>query len=906
MPGARLRACVDILASSRVLLMTNGIFTENIVLALKVQSEKLEPYIHTLLGQNRTLLLSEIDTLVGQLDSRQRLKLLEILVGDGGEDLIPIFTKAIGKEPNLLFCKSILMLFGQFEHHEALIALRDLSKGLRKELMPAHMRVMGKLNAKFREQFYMKEFKENVKNPKRIKNAAEAMLREPHPLYIPFLEEHILLDEAYRQPGAGVLAESGELSSIQPLFEMLAQVITEIDRKRRLSGFLINKKALSMTSLKDYMTALGRLAQWEEELIESMIRDVMEKQLSNTLEWVKYSFGPFSEEFWRDISMFLRDFLKGGKPGESQITRLDQAFDTYIKKRTDMAEATARAVGCIGRRKSISGLFKRMNNAFPENEPVRPYAMIAFMANYGDKQSSTGLVQMLDTVKDEVLLIRVLDALIDMPANQITPALEELAASPVKVLRSRALELLGRWNPDSDTLLNLLKNRDATVRNDTMAMTAQHRLKAGYPHLLDYLAHTEDQDQKVLIIKALAAFPDAKTGDALWPYLEMDVPAPLRQVALQVMLRAGGPGAMGMIFDLLGKCDAKQLIEALGMLLRYLDPLAMEQQPPDLLAYPGKWGTLLMEKSDRFRYQVLNILEKADWEKDINHGDWMNILQKAAKSIKVKRAEAEQKRMRGLFMKARVGMARRQMTQGGGDAKQEKKKNDVVKLLDIIEQSTHHDKIGALRKLNLVYRTNMLDEEETSRLVAQIKNFFEECAGDISNLKLAISIAAKLGDPELNREIDRLQEHEDHELARFARSAILLGRKQGTVARTIRKIMLLDHSVMNRVLSSFLSKNGFEVIVEQHPSNALAAMEEHSYDLLLAEYQLGEVTAVEVIKEARHRHVLPPSVMLMSSSRDEAVQSDMKTANVDAILMKPFPTTHLYEQIKALELPAES
>lgn len=111
---------------------------------------------------------------------------------------------------------------------------------------------------------------------------------------------------------------------------------------------------------------------------------------------------------------------------------------------------------------------------------------------------------------------------------------------------------------------------------------------------------------------------------------------------------------------------------------------------------------------------------------------------------------------------------------------------------------------------------------------------------------------------------------------------------------------------MARVLSAFLTKNGFEVIVEHIPGEALATMESHRFDLLLAEYQMGEATGVDVIREARHRHILPGAVIIMSSSRDENIHRDIKIANVDDILIKPFPTTQLYEKIKALEMPVES
>lgn len=110
-----------------------------------------------------------------------------------------------------------------------------------------------------------------------------------------------------------------------------------------------------------------------------------------------------------------------------------------------------------------------------------------------------------------------------------------------------------------------------------------------------------------------------------------------------------------------------------------------------------------------------------------------------------------------------------------------------MKILDIIEGAPHHKRIGALRKLNLVYRTGVLEEADSTRLVYQIQKIFKESQGDVGDLKLAISIATKIGNESLNGEIEQLQEHEDTDLARFARSALLLGRKQGTVARTIKK-----------------------------------------------------------------------------------------------------------------------
>lgn len=111
------------------------LFKDKIIEIFKHDNEKLlRTFIERQLSENREGALESFSTLMDQIEGRHRLRLFEIFIDDGGKDLIPLYINTLQKERNLLFAKSMLFIYSNFEHSEALDALLPLENRLTGEL----------------------------------------------------------------------------------------------------------------------------------------------------------------------------------------------------------------------------------------------------------------------------------------------------------------------------------------------------------------------------------------------------------------------------------------------------------------------------------------------------------------------------------------------------------------------------------------------------------------------------------------------------------------------------------------------------------------------------------------------------------------------------------------------------
>lgn len=875
------------------------IYRDQINQALKHKDDSLKTIVMEGLSQNRSQLLGEVQAIIPTVDGRLRLALLEVLMEDGGRDLVPIFLYTISIEANILFAKSMILLYGHFSYFEAMEQLRELMGKLRSQLTPTCQRVIGKLNAKFRERFYMSEFLAGKQNPKRMKHAAGAMVKEPHPDYAPFLNEHILSEhQIYRSSGVEALAQLGDLSSIEALFSLLKQVMKERIGGQKLLDFLLDEEHLKCGRLLDYLTALGAAAGWDASLAPALTAEVLDKKLPTTLAWVVHSFGPFPDYFWSSASLYLKKVLLQGENSPEEAKKLEAVGGSYMASLTNLSCEISAAIGAIGFRKGVSNLFERMGSEIPESDAKRDHFLVSFLAAYQSKNAVDTLIGMIHADKDPELLKAILDALSHYQISETPPIILQLARDPENPgIRHRAMMLLARWRPEEEALGDLLNHESASVRNETAGLIAEHGLESGYSQLLACLKPETPRDFLIVVLEALVAFPRARTGEAALPWFLPAESYPVRQAALTTLMAAGGPSGFGYIVQALAQYPEEKLAETLTSVFMLLEPKPGPEQPPDILDHPAFWERMLSSPNGKFRMNALTILEKANWGKASHFQDWLEVFKRSLQGEAVRWTETEKRRLRGLFLKAR---ARQTMGDTLKTDQTSQKRDALTSLIESVEESSHHDRMAILRKVNLRYQPGILPEQDRERLVYQVLNFFEESEGDPIGLKLAISIAGKMNHDALNEELKKYLNHEDKEVGRFARTALHLSHiKEG--ASHIESIFIMDHTrLMAKTLKRFLEKTGYDVAVAHHTTEGMENLAHREYDLLLLEFQLDEMSGVDFLKNARREHVAPAKVIFMTTSREDSDHRIMKIAG-DGLLVKPFSMELMHTTIKSLE-----
>ena len=111
-----------------------------------------------------------------------------------------------------------------------------------------------------------------------------------------------------------------------------------------------------------------------------------------------------------------------------------------------------------------------------------------------------------------------------------------------------------------------------------------------------------------------------------------------------------------------------------------------------------------------------------------------------------------------------------------------------------------------------------------------------------------------------------------------------------------------DETSMREFLEVLLSKEGYKVSDAKSGKQALKMIQKNDYDLVLSDIRLGDITGLEVLKEAKKKDADTIVIMISAYSTTEIAVEAMNEGAYDFV-PKPFDNTELKQTIKkALEL----
>ena len=118
-----------------------------------------------------------------------------------------------------------------------------------------------------------------------------------------------------------------------------------------------------------------------------------------------------------------------------------------------------------------------------------------------------------------------------------------------------------------------------------------------------------------------------------------------------------------------------------------------------------------------------------------------------------------------------------------------------------------------------------------------------------------------------------------------------------------RTILVVDDELsMREFLEVLLSKEGYKVSVAKNGKQAVNMIEKNEYDLVLSDIRLGDITGLEVLKEAKKKNPDTAIIMISAYSTTEIAVEAMNHGAYDFV-PKPFDNIELKLTIqKALEL----
>ncbi len=801
----------------------------------------------------------------------------------------------------------MLFIYSNFEHSEALDALLPLEASLTGELKAAYQRVSGKLKGRFRQKFYIKEFQDSLRNQKRMKHAAEMMIKEPHPDYVPFLNEEIQKDvRAYREKGLPVLAKLGDETSLDAIFLLLPKLLVEKEKITTLIKFLTSKENSKIKKLQGYLEALARIGNWEEGAVTGLVQKVLNDDLVEVLELIRSSFNINSNIFWEDVERFISSVLKGEPITELSVTRLRQSFDTWHSGQCELLEQLFLSLGEIGHRCKVPELLQKAEAYLDEDEPAREDCMAAFLGGYRSDDALEKLLALLETGKTPRFLEKVLEALGHYQIDEAPARVVSLARdSEEKSVRCKAMDLLAKWGLNEDMIENLLSSESIAVRADCIRLIAEHQIQPGYQKLLQLLGQNIPASLTEIVISALSEFPGDETGEALTPYLFPPHPYPIRSAALEGLFTSGGDNRFHTLCNQLKEYPKNKQSEILNALLKLLDPERPLEPPPGLLGETEFWKEVLNdEKQEKMRLQAAVILENADWRGCIDYDGWIKILNDGLTELDKIRTYDEKRKIRLLIHKIRNQKEKEEKKlEKSDEPKGAIKIANIKELLKKLQAPVHYERVRAIRQVNLIFKPEMLKEQEDlkDQMAGAVAKFMDDNEGAPEMMKVAITLSGKLPHPDLKARLKHLCENHDQEVAEYAKKVLdeLGGGEPG--GKPIEKIFLMDDSlVFTKALQRFLTRAGFEVCMANQPDMGLQNLGENPADLLIVDFNMPAIDGPTFLSKARSENIAPSHTIFVTSSRDKDDIQKIITMGVSGLLLKPFPIESLIDKIKSL------
>ncbi len=878
--------------------MNEQMLRERVEDILNTGNDKLlRQFFERELRTNRRQIVPLLSTLVEELEGRQRLTFLEGLLVDDGPDLIPVFIAALLAERNHLFAKSILLIYRNLEHFEAIAALDNLRGRLPNQLDGLLEKVMEVLRGRHHHRFFMQAFSAEREGGEALETILADMLEKPNSEYKDFFLKHLRRGTLPQQLAAlRGLVKVGEGDLLEELLGFLGDAAKNRERTDKLRLLLLNEAGYAERVPGDYASLFGAIVGWDEEKQQQFVTALQEGRNDPAASLVRLAFG-LREPLWLELRVFFDHIFSGEAPTHAGLVRLKAAFDDWEGRQEALLETACHLLGCLRRQASASeDLTQKIEAVFGESDPLRPVFMVAYLKGCQSKNALKMLQAYISFPPDDHVLSVALEALgsfqLEMLPPQVINLLHEHESHDI---HRQVMELIVRAGFAEMLFEDLLVEFKPELAKTAAQVIAAHKVPEGEICLGKLLEQVVDDDQALGLIEALGAFPSPETGEAVAPFFQPGNPKEIRDAALQTLLRAGGPRAFATVLDVLALYPTQKRKQLSAGMCRLLADMDEEEYPEDIVWAMEFWTTLLCEERDpEVREWVLTTLRKVDWKNAHHPSVWVESLREIAENRQGKLESSDCMHLKTLAYKVESKLGLRQ---GAG---QDRK--SLTFMLDKVDDPCHHGSAGAFRRLNLMFKPHMLEDYpyEFERLINSVCQFYERNQGVPELIKIAISLSVRIGDPRLMERVDACLADPDPGVVQFADRAVAMMQQRDN-ARPVRSIHVVDDTrLITKTLHSVLSKAGFEVDIDNHPSDGMARLTQKHYDLGIVDLIMPLMDGVAYIREIRERRLAPDRIIVITSSRNAGDHQRANALGIDGLLLKPFPMGKLVALIENL------
>ncbi len=116
-----------------------------------------------------------------------------------------------------------------------------------------------------------------------------------------------------------------------------------------------------------------------------------------------------------------------------------------------------------------------------------------------------------------------------------------------------------------------------------------------------------------------------------------------------------------------------------------------------------------------------------------------------------------------------------------------------------------------------------------------------------------------------------------------------------------RILVVDDDSILNDLFCAFLNSKGFETLSAHSLESVERCLaEEHSLDLLLLDYQLGDGLGTDLLEKANQQQISIPPVIMISANEDPEFLGDCFSKGIADYIIKPVNLSLLALKVKSL------
>ncbi len=848
--------------------------------------------LRTGLELQRERTLASLARLVGRYDGKLQLTILELLIKDGGDDLIPLFIEAIRTEKNALYGKSLILLFKEFRHQRALGALLSIESAIDKELKSTYQRVLGQLLSQFSEQFYMSEFQAGVADPRRVQFAADMMLRSPHPAFLAFLAERVLENDfGFRQQGLRVLRELGDQSSNETLFVLLSRLARQLGSAENLVKLLTQSREPLLAFFEKMVQGAG--LNWDGAQLQAQFRQFPNGEVEGVLGQILDGYGVVGEVRSK-VKPYLKGLLCGGEPSAFQTSRARAAVDEYRDQLVELRKEAVFTMGTIAIRVGDEQFLDRIEHHLASLQGSHDALLISSLAGFRSPKARGLLVEYVNTCTEPEILEQALEALSVQELAEVPRGVDKLCFDEDNgLLRRRAIQLVARWGQGLALAERLLASKAMAVCADGLRMIAEYRLEEAYPLLLGMLQRDLAESLLANVLEALAAFPRPTTGRAVRPFMLPPYTFAVRLAALQTCFRAGGEDRHEWLLRTLAQVPPGKGQDLLDIYLNLVLTDDWEDREAFLIQERDFWLRQLVPEQENLWPKLAQLIESLPLHGSPHARGWLSALRRTLTSLAQGDPGPEVRRLMALADDLAETLHRQDQF--------EHESRQIHGMIQALREANPYQRTQAMRQLVRNYPEGMAAHEENVRtLCAVLEEELSRREPVKDTLLQAVALAGKLRHPSLRGRLEQLRAYGNIDV----RAAVVQALEAGldpVFQQLVRSVFIMDDSrYITKQLAKVLAREGFEVDFDNDPQTGLTRLGRRRFDLLVLDVLMPQMSGAEFLTEARKRGQAPRYTLVITSSRDREEISPILAVGVDGMLLKPFRMEDLLNRIAEL------